>query len=210
MSHIASNDLKHECSPTNNSACLDTHGSHDAEAHGQPAASAMSVLAAGAGLAVGLNTNVTGEITNQMVKEPGVTIDYGEVDFTATASSPAGGHLTATTTASVNVQGADFLIEFIDNSHGHNSYSAWSHSDIRFVAIDIANWQPPHGQTIVEVINSGAVAPWQPENFQSGNLAALVATAQTYGADTSTSTLAITSVVDHHLSAAFGYAFAVG
>lgn len=170
----------------------------------------MSVLASGTAAALGFNTTSTGEITNQLVHQPGVTVDYGEVLFTATASSPVGGPLAAVTGANLNVQGADYVIEFVNNSDGHNANSTWSQSDLQFVAIDITGWQPPNGQTIVEVVDPSATHTWQPGSFLNGNLASLTANAQALGPDTSTSTLAQTMTAQHFMSVASGYAFTAG
>jgi hypothetical protein len=187
------------------------HQPHPASCYeADAAAPSMSVLASGTAAAFGFNTTATGEITNQLVHQPGVTIDYGEVLFSATAWSPAGGPLAATTGASLDVQGADYLFEFVNNSDGRDANSAWSQSDLKFVAIDIANWQPPNGETIVEVVDSSAANPWQPGSFFSGNLASLGADAQALGPDTSTSTFAQTMTAQHFMSIASGYAFTVG
>lgn len=173
-------------------------------------APAMSVLASGAAVALGVNTTATGEITNQLVQRPGVTVGYGEVLFTATASSPVGGPLAAITGANVDANGADYVFEFVNHSDGHTANSAWSQSDLQFVAIDIANWRPPGGQTVVTVIDTGAFNHWRPGSVLSGNVASLTADALTLGPDTSTSTLAQTMTVQHFMSVASGYAFTIG
>ena len=191
----------------------DSHQTGPYFSHYSPAADQpMAVVVGGEANATGYNTTASGVIDNVVEKLPGATIAEGEVTFDAVGQSAGHGGATAHTDAFVDVTGADFLFEVEIHAAGHGLGGAWSETEIEYVAIDIPNWRPPGGHTITDVVMLNLNHAGPPANDMgalSGNVATVLANADAFGQNTSTSTLTQAHTVEHHQSFVSGMAFSV-
>lgn len=109
--------------------------------------------------AVGTETLAEGDLFSRVVDTGPVTLAYGSASFTATAQGPKGQTFASTDTF-FDFAGADFVWIYEDTSS-----SSWKRggqtvttetSTLKFLAIDIENWEPADGPVMIEV-----TSPWQ-------------------------------------------------
>ncbi len=167
-------------------------------ASSQPSApSGITAVVGGEATATGANTLATGDVTNNIQKIGGVTIDSGEAQFTAEGS---GTNASAVATSYAGVTGEDILIE------GHSNVSSTSSTGVvsdvsttKFIAIDIPGFTMPGGPIVVNE-NLPSTPTLGGSSLPSGNVAV---NHDTVDVSTSVSEVATSShalAVSHQLS----------
>lgn len=186
------------------------HGESGAPSQHDP--SAMLTVVGGDAYAAGASTDATGVVSNHITDLGNVTIASGYAIFEATATSPAHGSSMAAADTFLSVTGADIVMEFDFNTSFHIGNTMVAASEISYIAIDIANWTPPHGPLVMDFSAHSAIEghghgnAYLPSLVPSGNFAQVAAVADAQGPNTLTSTLTQALTIENHFSLVSGAA----
>jgi hypothetical protein len=109
----------------------------------------------------------------------------GDATFEASAQSPETGGAAAAANTFLTVSGADYIIKDLSSHGGSGPNDAQASSELDFVAVNINGWSPAGGPVVIELQQPGHQG--QPDGHQppDGNYAAVIATAEAHGADSS-------------------------
>jgi hypothetical protein len=165
---------------------------------GGPHESMISVVG-GSAVAAGQDTLTIGLVQNLAedsslplphgVGKGGYSIMVGDATFEASAQSPEAGGADAAANTFMTVSGADIIIkdESNDGSRGANDASA--SSELSYIALNINGWSPEGGPLVYELELNQPGRQVRPDEHQppDGNYAAVIATAEAHGADSSLS-----------------------
>jgi hypothetical protein len=185
---------------------LDAIGAHrggayhqDAGASGVPHESVIAAVGGGA-VAVGQDTVTIGLVQNLAEDKGGYSIMVGDATFEASAQAPEAGRADAAANTVLTVSGADFIIKDESSHGGSGSNDAWASSELRYIAVNIDGWSPEGGPLVYELHQPGHQV--QPDGHQQphGNYAAVIATAEAYGADSLSATLTNALTVENQFS----------
>jgi hypothetical protein len=159
----------------------------DTEASGVPHESVIAAVG-GAAVAAGEDTVTIGLVQNVGTDHGGYSIIEGDATFEASAQAPEAGGADAAADTVLAVAGADYIIKDQSSHGGSGPNDAWASSELDFVAVNINGWSPEGGPVVYELDQPGHQV--RPDGHQPphGNYAAVIATADAYGADTLTAT----------------------
>jgi hypothetical protein len=172
--------------------------------HGGPHESVISVVG-GSAVAAGQDTVTIGLVQNLAedsslplphgVGKGGYSIMVGDAIFEASAQAPEAGGVDAAANTFMAVSDADFIIIFESGDERKEANDASASSELSYIALNINGWSPEGGPVVIEFQQPDQQV--QPDEHQPphGNYAAVIATAEAHGADSSlavTQTLALT------------------
>ena len=185
---------------------LDEIGAHRGGAyHKEAGASGVpheSVIAAvgGAAVAAGQDTVTIGLVQNLGKDHGGYSIIEGDATFEASAHAPEAGGADAAANTVLTVSGADYIIKDQSSHGGSGPNDAWASSELDFVAVNINGWSPEGAPVVIELHQPGHQV--RPDGHQppDGNYAAVIATAEAYGADSLSATLTNALTVENQFS----------
>ena len=194
---------------------LDEIGAHrggayhqETEASGVPHESVIAAVG-GAAVAAGEDTVTIGLVQNVGTDHGGYSIIEGDATFEASAQAPEAGGADAAADTFLAVAGADYIIKDQSSHGGSGPNDAWASSELDFVAVNINGWSPEGGPVVYELDQPGHQV--QPDGHQPphGNYAAVIATAEAYGADTLTATQTNALTVENQFSFVNGIAVVI-
>jgi len=172
--------------------------------HGGPHESVISVVG-GSAVAAGQDTVTIGLVQNLAedsslplphgVGKGGYTIMVGDATFEASAQAPEAGGADAAANTFMALSDADFIIKFESSDESREANDASASSELSYIALNINGWSPEGGPVVIELQQPDHQV--QPDGQQppDGNYAAVIATAEAHGADSSlaaTQTIALT------------------
>jgi hypothetical protein len=172
--------------------------------HGGPHESVISVIG-GSAFAAGEDTVTIGVVQNSAedsslplphgVGTGGYTIMVGDATFEASAQAPEAGGADAAANTFMALSDADFIIKFESSDESREANDASASSELSYIALNINGWSPEGSPVVIELQQPDHQV--QPDGQQppDGNYAAVIATAEAHGADSSlaaTHTIALT------------------
>src|SRR5262245_43379119 len=86
----------------------------------------------------------------------------------------------------MTVSDADFIIKFQSSDGSRQANDASASSELSYIALNINGWSPAGGPVVIELNQVGDQV--QPDQPPDGNYAAVIATAEAYGADSLSAT----------------------
>ena len=132
------------------------------------------------------------------VGKGGYTIIVGDAIFEASAQAPEAGGADAAATTFMTVSGADIIIIDESSDGSWQANDAWASSELSFIALNINGWSPEGGPLVYELeLNQVQLDEQQ---LPDGNYAAVIATAEAYGADSVSATTATALTVANEFS----------
>src|SRR5262249_4146473 len=102
---------------------------------------------------------------------------------------------------------ADFIIKFESSDGGSGPNDAWASSELSYIALNINGWSPAGGPVVIELDQAGDQV--QPDQPPAGNYAAVIATAEAYGADSLSATSVTALTLANQFSFVTGIALVV-
>ena len=172
--------------------------------HGGPHEAVISVVG-GSAVAAGQDTVATGLVQNLAedsslplphgVGKGGYSIMVGDATFEASAQSPEAGGALAAANTFMAVSNADFIIKFESSDGSQQANDASASSELSYIALNINGWSPAGGPVVIELDQSGHQVVPDGQQPPDGNYAAVIATAEAHGAQSSlaaTTTIALT------------------
>jgi hypothetical protein len=169
-----------------------------AGASGVPLEGVISVVG-GSAVAAGQDTVTIGLVQNLAedsslplphgVGEGGYTIIVGDAIFVASAQAPEAGEVDAAANTFMAVSGADIIIIDESSDGSWQANDAWASSELSYIALNINGWSPEGGPLVYELELNQPGDQVRPDEHQppDGNYAAVIATAEAHGADSSVS-----------------------
>ena len=163
--------------------------------HGGPHESVISVVG-GSAVAAGQDTVTIGLVQNfaedsslplpHGVGKGGYTIMVGDAIFEASAQAPEAGGADAAANTFMALSDADFIIKFESSDGRRQANDASASSELSYIALNINGWSPEGGPVVTSSINQPGHQV-RPDEHQppDGNYAAVIATAEAHGADSS-------------------------
>jgi hypothetical protein len=174
--------------------------------HGGPHEVVIAVVG-GRAVAVGEDTVTIGLVQNSAeesslplphgVGKGGYTIMVGDANFEASAQAPEAGGADAAANTFMVLSDADFIIKFESSDERREANDASASSELSYIALNINGWSPEGGPLVyeLELDQPGHQGPPDGHQPPDGNYAAVIATAEAHGADSSlsaTQTIALT------------------
>jgi len=174
------------------------HGHHAVANTSQP--DGIITVLGGTALAAGDASTATGFIENVAYDRGWLSIAKGEAVFEASAHAAEQGGVVAVADTSLNVSGADFIIEREVDRSGLGQHDAWARSELDYLAIDIHGWSPPNGPVVIDINHGFGHGPASGHDAAYGAFAQALATAEAHGANTLSATLTSAITVENHFS----------
>jgi hypothetical protein len=174
--------------------------------HGGPNEIVISVVSGSAG-AAGEDTATIGLVQNSAedsslplphgAGKGGYTIIEGDAIFEASAQAPEAGEVDAAANTFMAVSGADIVIIDESSDERREANEASASSELSYIALNINGWSPEGGPLVYELELDQPGHQVRPDEHQPppGNYAAVIATAEAHGTDSSlaaTQTIALT------------------
>ena len=173
--------------------------------HGGPHEIVISVVG-GSAVAVGQDTVTIGVVENLAedsslplphgVGKGGYTILVGDATFEASAQAPEAGGVDAAANTFMTVSGADIIIKDESSDGSRQANDASASSELSYIALNINGWSPEGGPLVYELELDQPGHQVRPDEHQppDGNYAAVIATAEAHGADSSLSAAQTTAL----------------
>jgi hypothetical protein len=162
--------------------------------HGGPHEAVISVVggsAAAAGqdtVTIGLVQNLAEESSLPLphgVGKGGYTIMVGDASFEASAHAPEAGGVDAAANTFMILSDADFIIKFESSDESSQANDASASSELSYIALNINGWSPEGGPVVIELDQPDHQGPPDEHQPPPGNYAAVIATAEAHGTDSS-------------------------
>ena len=157
----------------------------------------LTVVIGGFAAAAGEQSLATGLVESVAQERGGVSMASGEAIFDAFGYAGQPGEAFAAADTFLQIAGADLVLRWDSEGSGISDGQAWAHSQIDYLAIDVAAWSPAQ-PIVVELDHAFASPPLHLDGGPAG-FAAVLAAVEVHGADTLSlaSTYAFT---DHQFS----------
>jgi hypothetical protein len=162
--------------------------------HGGPHEVVIAVVG-GSAVAVGQDTETIGLVQNSAeesslplphgVGKGGYTIMVGDANFEASAQAPEAGGADAAANTFMALSDADFIIKFESSDERMEANDASASSELSYIALNINGWSPEGGPVVIELDQPDHQGPPDEHQPPPGNYAAVIATAEAHGTDSS-------------------------
>jgi hypothetical protein len=178
--------------------------------HGGPHEAVISVVG-GSAVAAGQDTVTIGLVQNLAeesslplphgVGKGGYTIMVGDASFEASAHAPEAGGVDAAANTFMILSDADFIIKFESSDESSQANDASASSELSYIALNINGWSPEGGPVVIELDQPDHQGPPDGHQPPDGNYAAVIATAEAHGTDSSlAATQAVALTVENQFS----------